>query len=100
MGNLLYTHDKNDLEKIVRMVVSEIRKTESFNSEANIPEDDRLTQKQAAAFYGKSIPTLIKYRKKYNIPYYQMGEGTFVFYSKKELLEAARKNPQIANSRK
>jgi len=94
MGNVLfYTHNKEDLKRVVRMVVEEIRKTETIPIGSTNPEEDRLTQKEAAKFLGISVTSLISWKKKGMVPYFQIGRS--VFFSKKELLELARKNPKL-----
>lgn len=93
MGNVLfYTHSKDDLKRVVRMVVDEIKKNEII--ETNLaPTDDRLTQKEAASFLGISVTSIIDWKKKGKIPYYQIGKS--IFFSKSELLKIARKNQDI-----
>lgn len=94
MGNVLfYTHNKEDLKRVVRMVVEEIRKTETIPAGSIDPGEDRLTQKEAAKFLGISVTSLISWKKKGMVPYFQIGRS--VFFSKKELLELARKNPKL-----
>jgi excisionase family DNA binding protein len=93
MGNVLfYTHSKDDLKRVVRMVVDEIKKNEII--ETNLaPTDDRLTQKEAASFLGISVTSIIDWKKKGKIPYYQIGKS--IFFSKSELLKIARKNQDL-----
>ncbi|MBC9795427.1 helix-turn-helix domain-containing protein [Sinomicrobium sp. FJxs] len=94
MSNVLfYTHNKEDLKRVIRMVVEEIRKTEMISNTPISPEEDRLTQKEAAKFLGISVTTLISWKKKGLISYFQVGRP--VFFSKTEFLEAARKNPGL-----
>lgn len=95
MSTLLYTHSKDDLERIVRKVINEIRKTE-LTSETVTPEEDRLSQKEAAAFLGVSVVTLISWVKKGLVPRYQIEQS--IFYSKNELLEIARKNRNLVKA--
>ncbi|MCM5664279.1 helix-turn-helix domain-containing protein [Galbibacter mesophilus] len=94
MGNILfYTHNKKDLKRAVKMIIDEIRKTETISDLPIDPEEDRLTQANAAKLLGISIPTIISLKKKGKIPYYEIGRS--VFYSKAELLKIARKNPHL-----
>ncbi|PIB30587.1 helix-turn-helix domain-containing protein [Maribacter sp. 4G9] len=98
MGNVLfYTHTKEDLKRTVKMVLEELRKTELINETSINPEDDRLTQQEAAKFLGISVTSLISWKKKKIVPYYQIGRA--IFFSKKELLDLARKNAFIRRSR-
>ncbi|WP_422082821.1 helix-turn-helix domain-containing protein [Ulvibacterium sp.] len=98
MGNVLfYTHTKEDLKRAVKMVLEELRKTEYIQETSLNPEEDRLTQKEAAKFLGISVTSLISWKKKKIVPYYQIGRS--IFYSKKELLDLARKNAFVRKSR-
>lgn len=98
MGNVLfYTHTKEDLKRTVKMVLEELLKTELINETSINPEDDRLTQQEAAKFLGISVTSLISWKKKKIVPYYQIGRA--IFFSKKELLDLARKNAFIRRSR-
>jgi len=93
---LFYTHTKEDLQRAVKMVIDEMIKTRTITNTPINPEEDRLTQKQTCQFLGISEPTIVSWKKKGIIPYYQI-EDT-IFYSKAELLELARKNPQLVKS--
>ncbi len=98
MGNVLfYTHTKEDLKRTVKMVLEELRKTELIQETSINPEDDRLSQQEAAKFLGISVTSLISWKKKKIVPYYQIGRA--IFYSKKELLDLARKNAFVRKSR-
>ncbi len=94
MANVLfYTHSKEDLVRAVRLVVDEIRKTETISDSPINLEEDRLTQKEAAAFLGISVTSLIAWKKQGKVPYFQIGRNPF--FSKQELLKIARKNPGL-----
>ncbi len=93
---ILYGFSKSDLEHVVRKVIKEIRKTDIIQDSPVNSEDDKLTQKEAAKFLGKSVNTLIDWKKKGKIPYYQIGRS--IFFSKSELLKLARKNPGLIQS--
>lgn len=90
---ILYGFTKKDLEHTIELVVKRLRKTELVNNTAISTEEDRLTQKQAAKFLGRTEQCLIQWKKKKLIPYYKIGSS--VFYSKKEILETARNNPGL-----
>ena len=95
MSNVMfYSHSKDDLKRVVKMVFDEIKKTEMTEINLNL-EDDRLTQKQAASFMGTLVTSIIAWKKKGTIPYYQVGRS--IFYSKNELLKIARKNQKTLN---
>lgn len=64
---------------------------ESFNT---IPElDDRLSQKEVAALFGKTVQTIIAWKKKEIIPYYLIGINPM--FSRKQLAKVAAKNPHL-----
>ena len=97
MSNLLYTHSKKDLEAIVEIVIERLRKTDISQSTKDIPEDDRLTQTQAAKLLNISVVTLIDWKKKGIVPFYQVQRS--IFYSKRELIDIAQKNRNVFNKK-
>ncbi|MGV0947546.1 helix-turn-helix domain-containing protein [Empedobacter falsenii] len=97
MSNLLYTHSKKDLEAIVEIVIKRLRKMDISETTKDIPEDDRLTQKEAARLLNISVVTLIDWKKKGLVPFYQVQRS--IFYSKKELIEIAQKNRNLFNKK-
>ncbi|WP_298547651.1 helix-turn-helix domain-containing protein [uncultured Aquimarina sp.] len=86
----IYTHNREDLKRIVRLVIDEIRNTEILPQSFKNIKNDRLTQKEAAQFLGISITSLISWKKQGKIPYYQIGRS--IFYYKSELLKVAKKS--------
>lgn len=90
---ILYGFTKKDLERTIELVINRLRKTELVDQTSSNPEEDRLTQKEAAELMGVSVQCLIKWKKQKLIPFYQIGRS--VFYSKKELLNEARKNRRL-----
>ena len=97
MSNLLYTHSKKDLEAIVEIVIERLRKMDVSETTKDIPDDDRLTQKEAARLLNISVVTLIDWKKKELVPFYQVQRS--IFYSKKELIEIAQKNRNLFNKK-
>jgi len=93
MSLQLITHNKRDLERVVDLVIDRLRKTEFIHQTSINPEDDRLSQKEAADFLKISITSIISWKKKGIIPYYSIGNR--IFYSKSELLIVARKNRHL-----
>ncbi|WP_010177358.1 helix-turn-helix domain-containing protein [Aquimarina agarilytica] len=93
---ILYGFSKKDLEHTIELVVNRLRKTELIDESSANPEEDRLTQTEAADLLGVSVQCLIKWKKKELIPYYKIGRT--VFYSKKELLTQARKNSKLVKA--
>lgn len=90
MSIQLYSHSKSDLEKAVEIILN---KAQNFiipsKNEESQPED-LISQTEASKFLHVSIPTIIDWRKKKNLPHYNFS-GRF-YYSKKELLEYGRRN--------
>ena len=93
---ILYGFSKSDLEQVVRKVITEIRKTDIIQDSPVNSEDDKLTQREAAKFLGISVTSLISWKKKGKVTYYQIGRS--IFFSKSELLKLARKNPGLIQS--
>jgi excisionase family DNA binding protein len=93
---ILYGFTSKDLERTIEIVATRIRKSELLNQNYGNPEEDRLSQKEAADLLGVTVQSLIKWKKKKLIPFYQIGRS--IFYSKKELLEQARKNPSLVKT--
>ena len=97
MSNLLYTHSKKDLEAIVEIVIERLRKMDVSETTKDITDDDRLTQKEAARLLNISVVTLIDWKQKGLVPFYQVQRS--IFYSKKELIEIAQKNRNLFNKK-
>jgi excisionase family DNA binding protein len=90
MGNLLYSHDRNDLINAVRLVIDEIRKNDlSTNSLPSTGEDEKLTQGEVAKLLNVSVQTIISWRKANKLPHYRIGR--FILFDKREILKIARK---------
>jgi len=98
MSVQLITHTKKDLELAVEIVVKRLRQQELFRDTSLNTQDDRLTQKEAAKFLDISVTSIIAWKKKGLVPYFQIGRS--IFFSKKELLELAKKNREALNSYK
>lgn len=92
MSNI-YVLTKEELDLTIERVISRLRKTDLITNTTSNPEEDKLTQKEASELLGVTVQCIIKWKKKKLIPYYQIGRS--VFFSKKELLEQARKNPKL-----
>ena len=90
---VLYAYSKEDLEILFKELIDKIRKTELIGDSNISPEEDRLTQKEASELLGITVQTLIIWKRKGKVPFYQMGRS--IFYSKKELLNIARNNPKL-----
>lgn len=55
--------------------------------------EDRLNQVQVAELFGKTVQTIIIWKKKGIIPYFQLGR--FPIFSKKQLTLVASKNQHL-----
>jgi excisionase family DNA binding protein len=88
MGNVLYSHDREDLINAVRIVLEELKKNDL--KIADVPsEDERLNQKEVAKLLNVSVPTIIAWRKANKLPHYRIGR--FILFDKREILSIARK---------
>jgi len=56
-------------------------------------EDDRLSQKQVAELFGTSVQTIINWKKKKILPYFQIGKRPI--FSKKQLSLIASQNQNL-----
>lgn len=91
----IFVLTKDELDKAIEHVISKFQNKEIQISVDSI--NDRLSQKEAADFLGITVQNLIKWKKRRKIPYYQI-EDT-VFFSKKEILDHARKDPTIVKNK-
>jgi transposase len=55
--------------------------------------EDRLNQTEVAALFGRSVQTIINWKKKGKIPYFEMGR--FPVFSKKQLTQVASRNQHL-----
>lgn len=85
MSLQLYSHSKQDLEKVVEVVLSKIQNFQFIPPTKEAVKEDLITQKEASIFLNISLPTIIHWRKEKGLPHYNYN-GRF-YYSKKELLE-------------
>jgi len=87
MSKLLYSHEKDDLIKAVRIIVTEvvdqINHSDSTNSLHS--NEELMTQRECANFLGVSVGTLIIWRKDGRVPFLKLGRT--ILYSKKQILK-------------
>jgi len=57
------------------------------------PADDRLNQRQVAELFGTSVQTIINWKKKKILPYFQIGRRPI--FSKKQLSLIASQNQNL-----
>jgi phage terminase Nu1 subunit (DNA packaging protein) len=55
--------------------------------------EDQLNQTEVAELFGRSVQTIINWKKKGKIPYFEMGR--FPIFSKKQLTLVASKNQHL-----
>lgn len=90
MSTLMYTHTRQDLEKIVEIILQKTNSILATQIAPQQPVDEKLiTQKEAAELLQKSVATIIEWRKYKGLPHYNFN-GRF-FYSPKELLTYGKK---------
>jgi predicted DNA-binding transcriptional regulator AlpA len=92
MSELVIT-SKEDLEKMLRSIVTQIARSQSPTTEQD--KEDRLDQKRAAIFLGVSQATLIRYKKQGKVPYQQLPGSSKVTYYKSQLKAVLQRNPDI-----
>lgn len=90
MSVLLYSHSKQDLEKVVEIILSKVQNFQLTKSSNDSEKEDLISQKEACKFLNISLPTIIAWRKEKELPHYNYN-GRF-FYSEKELLEYGKRN--------
>lgn len=73
-----------------------IKPSEEVKLNSFPPIEDRLNQVQVAELFGKTVQTIITWKKKGMIPYYQLGK--FPIFSKKQLTLVAAKNQHLIKS--
>ena len=59
--------------------------------------DDRMNLKEVAELFGKSPQTILNWKKKNLIPYFQLNKSSRPFYSRSQLIELASKNQHLFN---
>lgn len=92
MAELVIT-SREDLEKMLKGIISELTWQNSSNSEPR--NDERLNQKQAAKYLGITQATLIRWKKLGRVPCEQLPGSTKVTYFKSQLKAAMQRNPQL-----
>ncbi len=95
MSNV-YILTQKQLDKTIERIVDRLKKSDLIHRDLDSKQDDRLTQREASDLLGISVQCLIQWKKKKLVPFYQIGRS--IFYSKKELLDIARKNPALVKS--
>ena len=69
MSNSPYILTPKEIDRFIETVINRLRKTELVNETSTNPEEDRLTQKEAAELLGVSVQCLITWKKKKLIPF-------------------------------
>jgi hypothetical protein len=90
MSVLLYSHSKQDLEKVVEIILSKVQNFQISKSSHESHNEDFISQKEACKFLNISLPTIITWRKEKDLPHYNYN-GRYS-YSEKELLEYGKKH--------
>lgn len=79
-------------EKLKRNQNSE--KPQSITSKKYFPsKEDQMTQTEVAEMFGRTVQTIINWKKNNIIPYYQIGRRPL--FSRKQLTEFASKNQNL-----
>ena len=89
----LIPYTEEEMIEMLKKAFSEIKESYSPKEKGEPETEEWFTQKQAARFFKTSEQTIMNWRKKGLIPYYQ-NERT-VMFKKSELLEAMKKNDKL-----
>ena len=73
-----------------------IKPSEEVKLNSFPPIEDRLNQAQVAELFGTTFQTIITWKKKGKIPFFQLGR--FPIFSKKQLTMVASKNQHLIRS--
>lgn len=92
MKQAIYLVDDAKLAEVVRLTILEMSKSQ-VQIEVLDDISDRLTQKEAAKFIGVTPTTLVSYKRKGLVPFFQIGNR--IYFSRKAIIEVAQKNPQL-----
>lgn len=90
MSIQLYSHSKQDLEKVVEIILNKVQNFQLSQTSKESKPEDLISQKEASKFLKISLPTIIDWRKNKDLPHYDYN-GRF-YYSEKELLEYGKRN--------
>jgi excisionase family DNA binding protein len=94
MNKELFTNfDKEDLKAIIIEAIKEANSILPGNNYQENSTEDYLDQREAAKFLRITLPTIISWKKKNKIPYFQ--EGRKILFKKSELLHVLRKNESL-----
>ena len=92
MSVQLYSHNKQDLEKVVEIILNKVQNFQFLKSFKEPKKEDLISQKEACEFLNISMPTIILWRKEKELPHYNFN-GRF-YYSQSELLQYGKSNNQ------
>ncbi len=92
MSIQLYSHSKQDLEKVVEIILNKVQNFQLKQISKESKPEELISQKEASKFLKISLPTIIDWRNNKDLPHYDFN-GRF-YYCPKELLEYGRKNNQ------
>lgn len=93
MSELIYALSKKELKAFVHIVISEVKKSELKGLDICLTPGDRMSSEETAKFLGICEMTLVNWKKKNLIPFYQIDKKTF--FSRKEILAAAKNNSKL-----
>lgn len=77
-------------------MAASIKQNEEVKLNSFPPVEDRLNQAQVAELFGTTVQTIITWKKKGKIPFFQLGR--FPIFSKKQLTIVASKNQHLLKS--
>lgn len=91
MSELVIT-SKDELEKMLRSIVSEVTK---LPGTVDSDKEERLNQKQAAEYLGITQSTLIRWKKNGLVPCEQLPGSSKVTYFKSQLKAVLQRNSNL-----
>ena len=92
MSIQLYSHSKQDLEKVVEIILNKVQNFQLKQISKESKPEELISQKEASKFLKISLPTIIDWRNNKDLPHYDFN-GRF-YDCPKELREYGRKNNQ------
>lgn len=92
MSELVIT-SKDELEKMMRNIFSQITKSSSLLLETE--NEERMTQTQCASWLGLSVQTLWRWRRLGLVPFEKLPGSSKVYFYKSQIKAVLQQNPQL-----
>ncbi len=89
---ILTSLSRSELEDII---MNSLRKIHKSDSASDLQEEEGMNLKATAEWLGVSQGTVIRYKHKKLIPYYQLPNSRKVIFYKSELRKVFQQNPEL-----